>query len=184
MKVYTKTGDNGTTGLVGGARASKADLRIQALGDLDEANCHLGLLRATRLSETMDTLVARAQARLFETGSEVASIEGARVSYSAELGSIVEDLEGSMDEMEGTLEPLRQFVLPGGSPAGAQAHLARAVCRRAERSLVALSGTTPVRGDLLRFLNRLSDWLFVAARTLNRRDGCTETAWAKEDTAP
>lgn len=182
MRIYTKTGDDGTTGLVGGSRIEKCDPRIEVLGDLDEVNSHLGILRSHALPEPMDRLIARVQSRLFEAGSEIASVPDGKVQYTAELGTVVEDLESSIDEMEASLEPLRQFVLPGGGAAGAHAHLARTVCRRAERSMVALAGSSGTRNDLISFVNRLSDWLFVAARFLNHRDGSAEVTWAKEET--
>ncbi|MCC6402672.1 MAG: cob(I)yrinic acid a,c-diamide adenosyltransferase [Fimbriimonadaceae bacterium] len=184
MKIYTRTGDDGTTGLVGGSRALKSDPRIELLGDLDEVNSHLGVLRSLAIPARLDLLLGKVQSRIFETGSEVASVPEGRRGYEAALGTIIEDLEASIDDMEASLEPLRQFILPGGGPAGAQAHLARTVCRRAERSMVALAGSAQVRTDLLRFLNRLSDWLFVAARWLNRETGCEEVAWAKEENEP
>lgn len=177
MKVYTRTGDDGTSGLFGGGRARKSDSVFHALGDLDEANCSIGALRACGLPGPLDALAARAQARLFEVGAEAASKPGSPHAAVAELGTVVADLEASIDAMEEGVAPLTAFILPGGSPRAAQAHLARAVCRRAERSLAALPGT---RSDLLAFVNRLSDWLFVLARELNRAEGVAEHVWTKE----
>lgn len=151
---------------------------FHALGDLDEANCAIGALRSLGLPAPLDGLAERAQARLFEVGAEAASKPGSPHAARAELGTIVADLEASIDEMEERLVPLTAFILPGGSLRAAQAHLARAVCRRAERSFAALPGP---RADLLAFVNRLSDWLFVLARELNRADGAAEHTWKKEE---
>lgn len=180
MKIYTRTGDDGSTGLYGGARASKADPVVRALGDLDEANCALGaVLAAGAAGEGSETLL-RAQARLFEIGAELASVPGSPHAVRANLGTIVGELEASIDSMEQGLEPLRAFILPGGTAVGAMAHWARAVCRRAERSLVQVEGPHAPRGDLIAFVNRLSDWLFVFARYQNARSGVAEHPWTKE----
>lgn len=208
MKIYTKTGDGGETGLLGASRVSKADLRIECLGTIDELNAQLGFLR-TQLPEPIATdathetagLLA-VQRHLFEIGAAVADLRSPPTVL--QLESAIAGLELSIDRMTDQLAPLTSFILPGGTPSGALAHVARAVCRRAERLVVALRHT--MRGDVMPateaggavaaggqvpadnlpadnlqatqiYLNRLSDWLFTLARWLNQVQGTVEAPW-------
>jgi len=177
MKIYTKTGDDGTTGLYGGARVSKADPRVEAYGDVDEANAVVGLARAAGLPPAIEAVLARAQATLFQVGGALATPPGTAATAPAVLESDVEELERAIDALEADLPPLRTFVLPAGSEASARLHLARTVCRRAERSVVHLAGSSAVDPILIRWLNRLSDLLFVHAREANRAAGVPDVPW-------
>lgn len=178
MKIYTKTGDAGETGLFGGARVSKADLRVAAYGDVDELNSVLGMCRRM-VAPDIDALLETIQGELFCLGAELATVPGKREKLS--LPSLEEEhckvLEEAIDAFEEELEPLKSFVLPGGSEGASRLHLGRTVCRRAERSCVALAGHSEVRGEMLRYLNRLSDLLFVLARVSNRRAGVEDVPW-------
>jgi cob(I)alamin adenosyltransferase len=164
-RIYTRTGDRGTAGLVDGSRISKSSARMQAIGDVDEANAAVALAAAMAGDEELDARLLRIQNELFDLGADVATpgeIEGAlRV-----IPSQVERLEQEIDSMNEALEPLTSFILPGGSQGVAALHLARAVVRRAERSVVTLNESEPLNPQLLAYLNRLSDFLFVAARYL------------------
>jgi len=177
MKIYTKTGDTGTTNLFDGTRIAKSDPRVDAYGEVDEANAVLGLVRASGLDAELDAMVIQVQRDLFALGSRLAdpteriADRVQKVSLGAED---VERLEGWIDKLEAELPPLRRFILPGGSPAGATLHLARTVFRRAERRMVALGVVEPV---LLAYVNRLSDFLFVLARAVNHRAGMSEVEW-------
>jgi len=165
-RLYTRGGDRGTTGLADGTRLTKDAPRIQALGSLDETNAQLGLLLAgLAADDPLRTLLDPVQHLLFELG---AGLAGAATSLAQ---TDVDALEGSIDQLCEALPPLRQFVLPGGGALTAQAHVARALCRRAERDLVATAATRPVPEVWLRYLNRLSDLLFAVARTLAVRGG-------------
>lgn len=164
-RIYTRTGDRGTAVLVDGSRVSKASARMDAIGNVDEANGAVALAAALAGDPDLDTKLRRIQNELFDLGADVATpgeIEGAlRV-----IASQVERLEQDIDAMNATLEPLRSFILPGGPPGVAALHLARSVVRRAERSAVALNEADPLNPQVLAYLNRLSDFLFVAARHL------------------
>jgi cob(I)alamin adenosyltransferase len=180
MKIYTRTGDQGDTGLFGGARVSKADPRVAAYGDVDELNACLGVVRAQgEIAPDIHTLLEQLQKDLFAIGARLADpsdrISG-RASKTAVTGEDVARLEGWIDRLEAELPPLRRFILPGGSGAGAWLHLSRTVCRRAERAIVSL-GTEHVDQHLLIYVNRLSDLLFVLARAVNHRGGQPETEW-------
>ena len=166
-RLYTRTGDQGATALADGCRVPKEDARIEALGCLDELNCHLGLLAAceeTRAIADLGEKLRQIQYQLFDLGAELARPGSMRLDAQA-----VTCLEAALDACQATLPPLREFILPGGGVAAAQCHLARAVCRRAERRLFRLSRQTPVNAHSLAYLNRLSDWLFVYARLLARQ---------------
>lgn len=178
MKIYTKTGDDGTTGLYGGARVSKADLRVEAYGAVDEANAAVGVARAAGLPAPIEATLARAQGTLFQVGGALATPPGTAGTAPAVLEADVEELERAIDALEATLPPLRTFVLPAGSEAAARLHLARTVCRRAERAVVHLAGGSAVDPILLRWLNRLSDLLFVQARAANQAAGVPDVPWA------
>lgn len=179
MKIYTKTGDAGATGLFGGPRVSKSDRRVEAYGEVDELNAALGVVRAQVEDPELDGHLARIQDELFCVGSELATPADAkaRSAIPAVEPRWVERLERSIDAFEAELPPLRQFVLPGGTRTAAALHLARCVCRRAERRVVALAAEAAVAPAVLAYLNRLSDWLFVAARVANLRAGKAEIPW-------
>lgn len=181
MKIYTKTGDEGETGLFGGGRVSKASPRVWAYGEVDELNSVLGLARTTPIDATTDALLATVQSELFDVGAELARTPGrADKGLVPEIDeAAVERLERAIDDAEGELAPLQNFVLPGGSLAASHFHLARTVCRRAERRVVALEGEEAPRAVLVRYLNRLSDLLFVLARLANHRAGVADVPWLR-----
>jgi cob(I)alamin adenosyltransferase len=181
MKIYTRTGDDGTTGLIGGRRVSKADLRIDCYGTVDELNAAIGLAAVAARPELAAPLRA-VQNDLFVLGSHLASpADDSKAASSLPPldESAAQRLEAQIDAAEAELPPLRQFILPGGSEASARLHLARTVCRRAERLVVGLATESPVPTITVRYLNRLSDWLFVMARLANRRAGVDDIAWEK-----
>lgn len=175
MRLYTKTGDKGTTGIVGGERVSKNDLIIQVVGDLDELNCTFGLALLNDLDEATREVLVKLQSAVFDAGAEVSSLGTIPGNYQ----NLVAELESSIDAMTEALPVMKNFILPGGCPASASLHLARAVCRRAERSLVGLHGVHPMSSELMAFLNRLSDWLFASARFENHRRGLPDVPWIK-----
>lgn len=179
MKIYTKTGDRGTTGLVGGSRVAKTDPRIAAIGDVDELNAVLGWARAVGLGSDLDALLAEAQARLFDLGAELATPQESKFDNRYLDESDVQRIEQSIDDLDDALPPLANFILPGGAEASARLHMARSVCRRAERSVLALKEVVEIRDVAIEFLNRLSDWLFVAARTVNVRSGVEDVKWTR-----
>ncbi len=171
--IITKTGDDGNTALGDGTRISKADLRIQAIGDVDELNSQIGLLvSASTLPEDIASLLQQVQHRLFDLGAEL-SVPG----YVTLNESHVLALEEAAQSMQASLPSLREFILPGGCHSAAQAHVCRSVCRRAERSVVALNTAAPVSDAARHYLNRLSDCLFIIARTLNQREGRSDIFW-------
>ncbi|HET7618366.1 MAG TPA: cob(I)yrinic acid a,c-diamide adenosyltransferase [Vicinamibacterales bacterium] len=183
MKIYTKTGDSGDTALFDGSRVLKSDPRVAAYGDVDELNAWLGLVRATLDEAEIGGMLERIQRDLFALGARLADpahrIAG-RVTKAAIAPDDITRLEGWIDALEADLPPLRRFILAGGSPGGAMLHVARTVCRRAERAMVALQHAADGNAfepDLLVYVNRLSDLLFVMARTANRRAGSPETEW-------
>lgn len=172
-KIYTRTGDDGSTGLADGNRIAKNAQRVEAMGMADELNCHIGLLIETLNSddEMLESL-RRIQHHLFDLGGEFA-VPGSKVINDEHISW----LENLLDELNEPLPPLKNFILPGGSPAAAQCHMARAVCRRAERVVVALSHEDSINLLACQYLNRLSDLLFVASRVLARREGAEEILW-------
>jgi cob(I)alamin adenosyltransferase len=179
MRIYTKTGDAGETGLFDGTRVSKADPRVEAYGDVDELNAWLGVVRAQTVDEQIDAMLLKIQPTLFALGAELADPRhriAARVTKAALTDAHVSELESWIDALEAGVKPLRRFILAGGSPAGAMLHLARTVCRRAERRIVAL-GAGAVEPVVVIYVNRLSDLLFVMARAVNARAGAAETEW-------
>jgi cob(I)alamin adenosyltransferase len=179
MKIYTKSGDRGETGLFGGARVMKSDARVAAYGDVDELAAALGLARAAVADRELAEVLERIQIDLFSVGAELATPREARAR--AALAGVdpgwAGRLEAAIDRWDAELPELRRFVVPGGTPAAAALHLARAVCRRAERAVVALAAGSAVDPTLVVYLNRLSDLLFVAARLANHRAGHAETLW-------
>jgi cob(I)alamin adenosyltransferase len=178
MKIYTRTGDSGETGLYAGGRINKSHVRLHAYGTVDELNAVLGLVLAAGLDETLWEPVRRVQEELFVVGADLATPLNADVQGIVRATpELVGRLEDEIDGWQASLPALKHFILPGGNIAGAFLHQARTVCRRAERWLVALNESEPVNPEALRYLNRLSDWLFVAARVVTLRAGYEETTW-------
>lgn len=179
MKIYTKTGDKGQTALIGGRRVSKADLRIDAYGTIDELNAWIGLLRDQPIAPGHKTLLKEIQDRLFTVGAELAT--DPEKTLNRRLPAIIADditvLEQAMDAMDAALPELRAFILPGGHEAVSFCHLARTVCRRAERLVTALNDESPVDELVLQYLNRLSDYLFVLSRKMAQDLNVTEIIW-------
>ena len=179
MKIYTRGGDTGQTGLYGGGRVSKDDARIDALGSVDELNAALGMALTLPLEPDAHAMLSRIQGELFVLGADLAT--------PAEQGDVVPRvtpdqiarLEGEIDQMEEDLPPLQRFILPGGSSAGAAVHMARGVCRRAERRVVTLMAHADINPDAQTYLNRLSDHLFVLARYVNHAAHVPETEWTR-----
>lgn len=181
MKIYTKTGDQGETGLFGGPRVRKDHPRIEAYGTVDELNALLGKVRSGALPKDIDSLLAIIQNELFDLGAELATPDPAKHGTNLLGSAQISALESAIDRYEATLEPLKQFILPGGTPAAADLHLARTVCRRAERHLITLAAIEPISADLIIYLNRLSDLLFVLARATNHLAGLPDTPWHPSD---
>ena len=179
MRIYTRTGDRGETSLFGGGRVPKDQPRAAAYGDVDELNAWLGLVRAGAVGSELKSMLERMQRDLFAIGARLADPGGKvanRVDKTAVTAEDVARLEGWIDQLETHVPTLRSFILAGGSQSGASLHVARTVCRRAERTVVGL-GTAHVEPEILTYLNRLSDLLFVMARVANRRDGVPELEW-------
>ncbi len=178
MKIYTKTGDDGTTGLFGGGRVRKSSTRVEAYGTIDELNACIGLAATEPLSEELFAGLAAIQSDLFTMGAELACVPGREEKLRLQLlgDADVERLEAFIDRMETGLAPLTTFVLPGGTRAAALLHLARTVCRRAERAILALDDTPP-RFTIVQYVNRLSDLLFVMARLANHHAGRPDVPW-------
>ena len=180
MKIYTRTGDDGSTGLLGPGRVAKNAPRVEAYGSVDELNANLGAVRALDAQHWLDAELGGIQARLFNLGGELASLSPELIET---LPRITDDdvaaLEQTIDRLESDLPPLTSFILPGGSPLAAELHRARTVCRRAERRVMALHQQEPIEPRLLIYLNRLADLLFVMARWCNRRAGVAETTWSR-----
>jgi len=180
MKIYTKTGDDGTTGLFGGDRVSKVDARVEAYGTVDEINAALGMVRAHKaLSSAFDELIATLQNDLFVIGAELACAPGKKEKLTMKWVDTlaIERIEHAIDEAEAGLSPLQNFVLPGGSPAAASLHLARTIARRAERRVLGVTQPEPPRLEVVMYLNRLSDLLFVLARRANHEAGIADVPW-------
>lgn len=179
MKIYTKTGDRGETGLFGGARVSKASLRVSAYGDVDELNSVLGVVIAHTSDAERSERLRQIQSDLFVLGAELAKNPDKQVDLGLPLltEADVQRLEQHIDELDAQLSPLKTFILPGGSIAAAFLHVARTTCRRAERAVVLLARSETVRDELVRYLNRLSDLLFTLARAANANAGVTDVPW-------
>ncbi|MEA5260068.1 cob(I)yrinic acid a,c-diamide adenosyltransferase [Arcicella aquatica] len=178
MKIYTKTGDKGTTSLVGGTRVSKTELRIEAYGTVDELNSYIGLVRDQTVNEKRKNILKEIQDRLFTIGSILASEpEQTKKRLPDLLESDIELLENEMDKMDNDLEPMRYFILPGGHQSVSFGHVARTVCRRAERIVLRLSEESEVNDLVIRYLNRLSDYIFVLCRMMAKELEIEEVAW-------
>ncbi|WP_395792178.1 cob(I)yrinic acid a,c-diamide adenosyltransferase [Aquimonas sp.] len=171
-KIYTRTGDDGSTGLGDGSRVAKDSARVGAYGTVDELNSNIGVLLAQNLPDTLREPLVSIQHQLFDLGGELC-IPGHAAIFDADI----DRLENILDALNADLPPLKDFILPGGSAAAAHAHVARTVCRRAERDVVSLARHDAVRPQAIRYLNRLSDLLFVMARVLARVDGASEVLW-------
>ncbi len=178
MKIYTKTGDKGTTSLLGGTRVSKGHLRIEAYGTVDELNSWMGLLRDESPSTERYDLIAKIQERLFTLGSHLALDDNQSKVKVPDLNpDDIKLLEEAMDKLDGQLPPLKNFVLPGGATQVSHAHIARCVCRRAERQVIRLSEEAPVAELIIQYLNRLSDYLFVLSRMIAVEVRADEIPW-------
>jgi len=195
MKIYSKQGDTGDTQVLGGNRVSKSDPRVQLFGDLDELNSAIGVALSCQIQGNHGPSFSRIQQELFECGAVVAGARPSKHSPPNEFS--VRRLEDEIDQWDAQLPPLTHFILPGGAPSAAAIHFARTVCRRAERSCVELLSQTDLAdlpepkqeaadllGQLLKYLNRLSDWLFVAARYENQVIGCQEVRWVPSPPSP
>jgi cob(I)alamin adenosyltransferase len=178
-KIYTRTGDDGQTGLGDGSRVAKDSARVTAYGTVDEANSAIGIVLSGDLPDAVRECLVSVQHQLFDLGGELC-IPG----HAAVFDVDIERLEQQLDGFNADLPALKDFILPGGSPAAAHCHLARTICRRAEREVVMLSHHDAVRGEAIRFLNRLSDLLFVIARVLARHNGAGEVLWKHERRRP
>jgi len=181
LRIYTRTGDEGQTGLFGGGRVEKHHPRVEAYGDVDELNASLGLARSIEMMPRIDEVLVPVQRDLFAIGALLATPDREKMHQQLEKARIdderIAQLERAIDDGEAELEPLKAFILPGGTPKAAALHVARTVCRRAERRVVALAREIEIPELALRYLNRLSDLLFVLARVANRRGGAGEVTW-------
>jgi cob(I)alamin adenosyltransferase len=178
MKIYTRTGDQGSTSLFGGSRVSKADLRIEAYGTVDELNAFLAVVRDQEVNKKREHFLVQIQERLFTMGAMLATVPGNnKVSIPRLENADAESLEQAIDQMEAHLHPLRNFLLPGGHIAVSHCHVARTVCRRAERRIVGLSQVEPVDPLIITYMNRLSDYLFVLSRAMAAELEIAETPW-------
>ncbi|MFT4605145.1 MAG: cob(I)alamin adenosyltransferase [Rhodothermales bacterium] len=177
MKVYTKTGDDGTTGLFGGARVRKDNARIEAYGTVDEANAFVGLARCEGPTDGLTDMLERIQGELFVVGADLATPATAKPSVPRVSAVEITALENDIDSLEADLAPLKTFVLPGGTRRAAALHAARTVCRRAERGVVTAMTTETIDPQVAIYMNRLSDFLFVAARWANHAEGVQDTPW-------
>lgn len=181
MKIYTKTGDAGQTGLFGGGRVSKDDPRVEAYGDVDELNAFLGMARAVEVMQRIDEVLVPIQRDLFSIGSLLATPDLQKMHDHLEKAQIddsrIRDLEHAIDDCDNELEPLRAFIVPGGTQKASALHIARTVCRRAERRVISLQRDVEIPGIVVVYLNRLSDLLFSLARVANARGGAGEVTW-------
>jgi cob(I)alamin adenosyltransferase len=178
MKIYTKTGDAGTTALFGGQRVSKAHLRIETYGTVDELNAYIGLVRDQEVNQKRKAVLVEVQDRLFTVGAILATEPGnTKVKVPALSEVDITFLEKEIDAMDGELPPMRFFVLPGGHPSVSFCHVARTVCRRAERLVVALNDQEPIDPLVIKYINRLSDYLFQLSRKMSHELNAEETAW-------
>ena len=181
LKIYTRTGDAGETGLFGGGRVPKDHARVDAYGDVDELNAFLGMVRSVESMPRIDDIIVPVQRDLFAIGALLATPNREKMAEHLTKARIGDDriseLERAIDAGEAELEPLKAFILPGGSPKAAALHVARTVCRRAERRIVTLTHVEDIPAIVITYMNRLSDLLFVLARVADKRGGGTETTW-------
>ncbi len=178
MKIYTKTGDKGKTSLFGGTRVSKADDRLEAYGTIDELNSHIGLVRDTQSDEHLKTILKEIQDRLFTIGANLATDKTSKMAQIPDLfDTDIELLEKEIDDMEQSLSPMTSFILPGGHVHVSHCHIARCVCRRTERLTIKLSESVQIEPIIIRYLNRLSDYLFVLSRKVTQELGADEVPW-------
>jgi cob(I)alamin adenosyltransferase len=181
MKIYTRTGDKGDTGLFGGGRVSKDHPRVEAYGEIDELNAFLGAARSIEIMPRIDEILVPIQRDLFSLGALLATPHPEKVEQQLQKARLDEariaELERAIDEGEAELDPLEAFIVPGGTPKASALHIARTVCRRAERRVIALASDVDVPPIVIRYLNRLSDLLFVLSRVANRRAGAGEVTW-------
>ena len=181
LKIYTKTGDDGDTGLFGGGRVPKDHPRVEAYGEIDELNAVIGMARSVEMMPRIDEVLAPVQRDLFALGALLATPDHEKMKQQLEKARLsdarIAQLEQAIDDGEAELEPLTAFILPGGTPKAAALHVARTVCRRAERAIIKLQKDTEVPQMVIIYLNRLSDLLFVLARVANRRAGAGEVTW-------
>jgi len=183
VRIYTKTGDDGTTGLIGGVRVKKYNIRLEAYGTVDELNSHIGLIVSMEIDQHAKDILKKVQSVLFTIGAQLATDDSV-AAFKDQIPCKREDiemLEHEMDEMFKFLPKLNSFILPGGSQAAAFAQVARTVCRRAERRIVELSEQTEINNNLIKFINRLSDYLFVLGRRISFDDKVAETLWKSGD---
>jgi cob(I)alamin adenosyltransferase len=179
MKIYTRSGDDGFTGLYGGGRVLKCDSRIEAIGAVDELNAHLGIVRTLDISIVVNEILGSLQNRMFDLGAELATNDPGARGVDFVRDTDVDQVEKWIDEFESRLPALQTFILPGGSPAAATLHLARVVCRRAERRMVELAQSAKIRKEALQYINRVGDLLFVLARSVNADEGLPDIPWQK-----
>ncbi|MCA9229929.1 MAG: cob(I)yrinic acid a,c-diamide adenosyltransferase [Planctomycetales bacterium] len=180
MKIYTRSGDQGLTSLFGGGRVTKCDARIEAYGTIDELNATLGVARSLGVSPPIDEILHLLQNQLFDLGAELANPRAADQPAGLLQDNDVAQLEAFIDSSEADLPELKNFILPGGATGASLLHLARCVCRRAEREIVALSQVAPVRETVIKYMNRTGDLLFVLARAANAAVGVDDTLWQKQ----
>lgn len=182
MKIYTKTGDDGTTGLVGGSRVKKFDLRLEAYGTIDELNASIGVLRSSKLPENIDISLHKVQNKLFNIGSVLASDEKGK-DFTKDLvikENDIKELENAIDQFQENLPELSHFILPGGNFPSAQCHVARTVCRRAERRILEFSEYQEVQIQIIKYINRLSDFFFALSRKIAFDNDVDQPAWEKD----
>lgn len=177
MKIYTKTGDDGSTALFGGQRVQKHALRIQAYGTVDELNTFLGSLIVSIEEEDLIEFLRAVQSRLFDVGAHLAAVPDKKLKLPIINENLIDELEARIDQLNETLPALRHFILPGSSEANARAHICRTVCRRAERLVVALAADESVDRVIVKYLNRLSDYFFILSRSLNHQANLEEVKW-------
>jgi cob(I)alamin adenosyltransferase len=184
-RIYTRTGDKGETGLVGGSRVAKDSLRVEAYGNVDELNSVLGIVRASLKDKELDELLAELQVDLFVVGADLASTPDARKRFVPRISKErIASMERTIDKLEGELSPLRAFILPGGGATGSLLHNARTTARRAERRIVTLGKAEAINEQVIPYMNRLSDLLFVMARVANHRENKADVEWhAKQQPA-
>jgi cob(I)alamin adenosyltransferase len=179
VKIYTKTGDSGETGLLGGDRIAKDSHRINVIGTLDELNAYVGVTLLSPLPSLVQFRLSSLQNHLFDIGSELACPPGGKFALTSVEDNHTLTLENEIDKMTSELPELKNFILPGGTPGASHLHYIRSLARRLERNLLELHRVDPIRPQLLQFVNRLSDWLFCAARYSNAKDNVSDVAWSK-----